>query len=129
MVEHWSSMLKDLDFIPSTENNKQTKRKRMIGQWNIISALSANTTTNITMRKLENLKFKVIKTVTECNLWKLLCDEKKRNKQNTRKRKPFPDWERLTREENSKCKPWYWIILNLTPLWLRFRWSLSGNLG
>lgn len=32
MVEHWPSMLKDPNFIPSTENNKQTKRKRMIGQ-------------------------------------------------------------------------------------------------
>lgn len=79
-------------------------------------------------KTLENLKFKVIKTITECNLWKFSCDEKKkRNKQNTHTQKPFPDWERLTREENCKCKAWFWIILNLTPLWLRFRWSLSAK--
>lgn len=32
MVHHWPSMLKDLTFILSTENNKQTKGKRIIEQ-------------------------------------------------------------------------------------------------
>lgn len=37
-------------------------------------------------KTLENLKFKVIKTITECNLWKFSCDEKKKKqKKHTQK--------------------------------------------
>lgn len=36
-------------------------------------------------KTLENLKFKVIKTITECNLWKFSCDEKKKQTKHTQK--------------------------------------------
>lgn len=47
----------------------------------------------------ENLKFKVIKTITECNLWKFSCDEKKRNKQNTHTQGIFFQTERDWQEK------------------------------
>lgn len=54
-----------------------------------------------------------------CDLWDFF-QVMKNNKQIIKKeRKPFPDWESLTGLKYSKWKAWFWIILNLTPLWLR----------
>lgn len=77
-------------------------------------------------KSLKNIKFKVIKTITECNLWKFLCHEKRKQTNKTHTKGNFLQTE-IDKRRNCKCKAWFWIILNLTPLWLRVRWSLSAK--